>query len=151
MPGLRAAQGRELERQRQACALSSDNQQMQPELQEDQPRSQLSILPAQLLLASSHVGAGPGSRFASSLALFRGHWRRRARAGTGVREEMRGHIRSEQQQPQHLPSPSVCRRTEKVKSTRWEHRAGKTFRLPFPHGWQAVSPRGRRVGWNPHT
>ena len=151
MPGLRAAQGRGLERQRQACALSSDNQQTQPELQEDQPRSQLSILPAQLLLASRHVGAGPGSRFASSLAFFRGHWRRRARAGTGAREEMRGHIRSEQQQPQHLPSPSVCRRTEKVKSTRWEHGTGKTFCLPFPHGWQAVSPRGRRVGWNPHT
>lgn len=134
VPGLRAAQGRGLEQQRQAWALSSENQQTQPGLQEHQPRSQLSILPAQLLLASRRVGAGPGSCFASSLALFRGHWRRQARAGTEARKEMRGHVRSEWQQPQHLPSPSVCRRPEKVKSTRWEHGAGKTFRLPFPHG-----------------
>lgn len=45
------------------------------------------------LLAFYHLGAGPGSSFALSLAHLRRNCRGRAEAGTSAREEMGRHIR----------------------------------------------------------
>lgn len=69
------------------------------------------------LLVSCHLGAGPGSSFGLSLALFRRIWRRRAAAGTEAREEMRRHLSS---------GPGTCQvhlfpwGLSKIKSRRWK-------------------------------
>lgn len=90
MPRARPAQGRGLEQQRQACALSSDNltpadtawapNGMSPGFNLEHFLTQL--------LASCHLGAGPGGNFPLSMAPLCRNGRGRAEAGTGAREEM---------------------------------------------------------------
>ena len=134
MPRARPAQGRGLEQQRQACALSSDN--LTPA---DAAWAPSGISPnfslahfLSQLLASRHLGTGPGSSFALSLAPFCRNSRGRAEAGTVAREEMGRQIRGDSS------SPSICQvhlftwGLSKVKSRRWGQGTGKNLQVAFP-------------------